>query len=99
MLSILGLLVSALVVYAIYRYGVIPAIRNRPTKGLWGKADWEFRFTVIASFVAFALATAAGVMFMAGLHWEAGIAFLVAVAIGTVTIQRRSKKIRRYRGW
>lgn len=102
-LSILGLLVSAIVVYAIYRYGVIPAIRNlrhdTVFTGLWREGGWRYRFSLIAILVAVVLAMAAGALLMAGLAWQAGVAFLVAIAIITFSNYYRFKMLRRYRGW
>jgi hypothetical protein len=102
-LSIVGVLVSAFVVYAISRHGVISAIRNHWNDPVYIAArshgGWEYRISVIAIFIAAALAGAAGGLFMAGLMWQAGVAFVVGVGIMTFAIQRRSQILHRYRGW
>jgi hypothetical protein len=99
----LGLLVYAFVVYAIYRYGVIPAIRNQRSDPVFiemrSHGGWEYRFSVIARFIGAALALAAGALFMAGLVWQAGVAFVVGIAIITIANYHRFTMLRRYRGW
>lgn len=99
--SILGVLVSALVVYAIYRYGVIPAIRNHWNDPAYISArshgGWEYRVSVIAIFIAAALAGTAGGLFVAGLVWQGGVASVLAIGIMTFGIQRRSQILNRYR--
>ena len=101
-LSILGLLVSAIVVYAIYQYGVIAAIRNQRNDPVFNAVrshgGWEYRFSVIAIFIGAALAMAAGALFMAGLVWQAGVAFVGAIGIITFANYHRFKILRRYRG-
>ena len=100
-LSILGILVSAFVVYAIYRYGLIPAIRNHWNDPVYIAArshgGWEYRFSVIALFIGAGFAGAAGGLFMAGLVWQAGVALVVTIGIMTFGIQRRSQILNRYR--
>ena len=100
-LSVLGVLVSGFVVYAIYRYGVIPTMRNHWNDPAFIAArshgGWEYRFSVIAIFTAAALAGAAGGLFMAGLVWQASVSSVAAVGIMTFGIQRRSQILRRYR--
>jgi hypothetical protein len=101
-LSITGVLVSAFVVYAIYRYGLIPAIRNHWHDPVYIAArshgGWEYRISVIAIFIAAAFAGAAGGLFMAGLVWQAGVGSVVAIGIMTFGMQRRSQILHRYRG-
>jgi len=100
-LPILGVLASALVVYAIYRHGAIPTIRSRWNDPVYIAArshgGWEYRFSVIAIFIAAALAGAAGGLFMAGLVWQAVVASVVAIGIMTFGIQRRSQILNRCR--
>jgi hypothetical protein len=97
----LGVLVSAFVVYAIYRYGVIPMLRNHWNDPAYiaarNQGGWEYRISVIAIFIAAALAGSAGGLFMAGLVWQAGVASVVAIGIMTFGIQRRSQILNRYR--
>jgi hypothetical protein len=100
-LAISAILVAAFGLYGIYRYGVIPAIRghwNNPAYvAAQSQGGWEYRISVIAIFIAAALAGSAGGLFMAGLVWQAGVAFLVAIGIMTFGIQRRSQILNRYR--
>jgi hypothetical protein len=100
-LSILAVLASALMVYAIYRYGVIPAIRSHWNDPVYIAArshgGWEYRFSVIAIFIAAALAGTAGGLLVAGLTWQAGVASVLAIGIMTFGIQRRSQILNRYR--
>ena len=93
---------SALTVYAIYRYGVIPtvrALRNDPVLAdLWRHGGWRYRVSLIAIAVALSLAVAAGALLMAGLVWQAGVAFLVSVTIIAIANYERFQIVRRFRG-
>jgi hypothetical protein len=101
-LLLLTLVASALAVYAIYRHGVIPAIRKLQNDtaftGAWRGGGWLYRFSLVGIFMAVALALAAGAMLMTGLVWQAGVAFLAAVAIVPFANYDRFKSLQRYSG-
>lgn len=100
-LLFIAVIATAFVVYAIYRYGVLPAIRNHWNDPAYiaarSRGGWEYRFSVIAIFIAAAFAGAAGGLFMAGLVWQGAVAFVVAIGVMTFGIQRRSQILNRYR--
>jgi hypothetical protein len=102
-LAVLGVLASAFVVYAIYRYGVIPAVRNLMRDGtftaLWREGGWWYRLSLFLMLLAIALALASGAMIMAGLVWQSGVAFVVAIVIVTLANMYRFRVLQRYRGW
>jgi hypothetical protein len=97
----LAIVAASFGVYAIYRYGVISAIRNHwndpANNSARSHGGWEYRFSVIAIFIAAALAGTAGGLFMAGLVWQAVVASVLAIGIMTFGIQRRSQILNRYR--
>jgi hypothetical protein len=93
---------TAFVVYAIYRYGVTPALRNLRNdtefNHLWHQGGWQYRVSTITLLLATPLlGIGAGVMLMAGLVWQAGVAFLVGMAVLVVSNAWRWRFIRRYR--
>jgi len=100
-LSLLAIVAASFGVYAIYRYGVVPAIRNHwndPANiSARSHGGWGYRFSVVAIFIAAALAGTAGGLFMAGLVWQAVVASVLAIGTMTFGIQRRSQILNRYR--
>jgi hypothetical protein len=96
-----AVIASAFVVYAIYRYGVIPMLRSLRNdtefNALWHQGGWQYRFSTIALLLAIPLAVGSGVMLMAGVVWQAGITFLIAMAILVLSNWGRWRFIRRYR--
>jgi tellurite resistance protein TehA-like permease len=100
-LLFVAVIASAFVVYAIYRYGVIPMLRNLRNDAefndLWHQGGWRYRVSLIALLLAIPLAVGSGVMLMAGLVWQAGVAFLVAMAILVSANYWRWQFVRRYR--
>jgi hypothetical protein len=101
-LLFVSVIASAFVVYAIYRYGVIPMLRNLRNdtefNDLWHQGGWQYRVTTITLLLATPLlGVGAGVMLMAGLVWQAGVAFLIGMAVLVVSNSWRWRFIRRYR--
>jgi hypothetical protein len=100
-LSLLAIVAAASGVYAIYRYGLITGIRNHWKDPAYISArshgGWEYRFSMIAIFIAAALAGTAGGLFVAGLVWQCGVASVLAIGIMTFGIQGRSQILNRYR--
>jgi hypothetical protein len=96
-----AVIATAFVVYAIYRYGVIPMLRNlrndTELNDSWLQGGWRYRVSTVALLLAIPLAVAAGAMIMAGLVWQAGVAFLLAVAVLMLANWGRWRFIRRYR--
>jgi tellurite resistance protein TehA-like permease len=96
-----AVIASAFVVYAIYRYGVIPMLRNLRNdtefNDLWHQGGWQYRVSTITLLLAIPLGVGAGVMLMAGLVWQAGVAFLLAMAILVSANYWRWQFVRRYR--
>jgi hypothetical protein len=101
MLLLVAVIASAFVVYAIYRHGVIPMLRNLRNDAefndLWYQGGWRYRVSLIALLFAMPLAVASGVMIMAGLIWQAGVTFLVAMAMIVFANYWRWQFVRRYR--
>jgi predicted lysophospholipase L1 biosynthesis ABC-type transport system permease subunit len=100
-LLIVSVIASAFVVYALYRYGVIPALRtlrnDTEFNDLWHQGGWQYRVSTIALLFAVAGAASSGALIMAGLVWQAGVAFLVGMAVLVVANAWRWRFIRRYR--
>jgi hypothetical protein len=101
-LSLFGIVATAFVVYAIYRYGVIPAIRNLRKgavfAGVWHDGGWRYRISLIAVLIGTPLGgIASGAMLVAGLAWQAGVTFLVTIAIVFFANYHRFKILQRYR--
>ena len=96
-----SILATALVVYAICRYGAIPAIRNArndtASTEAWREGGWSYRISLLGIALAVALAVAAGVMLVEGLLWQAGVGLVAAVAIVPFANYHRFKILRRYR--
>jgi hypothetical protein len=91
------------VVYAIYRYGVIPAFRNlrrdAVLTGVWQDGGWRYRVSLIAVLIGAVFGgLASGAMLMAGLVLLAGITFLAAITIVAFANYHRFKILQRYRG-
>jgi hypothetical protein len=101
-LLLVAVIATAFVVYAIYRYGVIPMLRNlrneTESNYLWHHGGLQYRVSTITLLLATPLlGVGAGVMLMAGLVWQAGVAFLVSMAVLVVSNSWRWRFIRRYR--
>ena len=100
-LLFVAVIASAFVVYAIYRYGVIPMLRNLRNDAefndLWQQGGWRYRVSLIALLLAIPLAVGSGALLTAGLVWQAGVAFLVAIAILVSANYWRWQFVRRYR--
>jgi len=102
-LLFVAVIASVFAVYAIYRYGVIPMLRNLRNdtefNDLWTQGGWQYRVSTIALLLSIPLGVGAGVMLMAGLVWQAGVIFLVAMAIVIFANYHRFRILRRCRGW
>jgi hypothetical protein len=103
-LLLLGTAAAAFVVYAIYRYGVIPAFRNlrkdTVITGVWHDGGWRYRVSLIAVLIGAAFGgIATGAMLVTGLVWQAGVTFLVAMAIVFFANYHRFKILQCHRGW
>ena len=100
-LLFVAVIASVFAVYAIYRYGVIPMLRNLRNdtefNDLWTQGGWQYRVSTIALLLSIPLGVGAGVMLMAGLVWQAGVAFLVGVAVLVGSNYWRWRFVRRYR--
>jgi hypothetical protein len=100
-LLLVAVIATAWVVYAIYRYGVIPMLRNLRNdtefNDLWHQGGWQYRVSTIALLVAIPLGASAGALLIAGLVWEAGVAFLVGLGVLAVSNYWRWRFIRLYR--
>ena len=99
-LMFVAVIASAFVVYAIYRYGVIPMLRNLRNDAefndLWHQGGWRYRVSLMALLLAIPLAVGVGCDVYGGTGLAGRVAFLVATAI-LVWRWWRWQFVRRYR--
>lgn len=101
-LLVVVLIVTAAAVYAIYRYGFIPAVRalgrNELFRQMWHTGGRVYRCSLFGIVLGLLFAVAGGVLLAAGLVWQGGLAFVIGMTIVVVSNYVRFRAIREHGG-
>jgi glucan phosphoethanolaminetransferase (alkaline phosphatase superfamily) len=81
LLSVVG---SAVAVYAIYRFGVIPAFRsllhNEIFRDMWETGGWLSRASLFGILIGFLIGVLGCVILINGLVWQGGLIIVAGLA-------------------